>query len=65
MLPEAVNFKLYSRQPIWFYYLKSAGIYDLRKQFFFEKLSFLDPHLFWLTSRIFDDTFFTEMDEPP
>ena len=64
MLPEAVNFKLYSRQP-WFYYLKSAGIYNLRKQFFFEKLPFLDPLLFWLSSRIFDDTFFSGMDEPP
>ena len=32
---------------------------------FFENLPFLDPHLFWLTSRIFADTFFVGTDKPP
>ena len=40
--------------------------YNLRPQEeFFEKLPFLDPHLFGLTSRIFDDTFFGGTDESP
>ena len=52
------------RQPILFYYLKFATINNHRKHFF-EKLPFLDPHLFWLTSRIYDDTFFGGTNEPP
>ena len=32
---------------------------------FFEKWPFLDPRLFWLTSRIFDDTFLGWTNKPP
>ena len=58
MLPEVINC---SKHQI----VKPDGssslqleIYHLRKHYF-EKMPFLDPHLFWLTKSIFDDTFFS------
>ena len=64
MLPEVVNcckcqiVKLDRSSSLQF------EIYDLKKHSF-EKMPFLDTHLFCLTKRIFDETFFGGSDDPP
>ena len=45
--------------------LSSSSVIHTTMKLFFEKISFLNPHLFRLTKTFIDNTFFGGSDEPP